>query len=109
MVKERRRSERLTSNLFVDLESAQTDIVRGRGVVVDVSMNGFAVQTEAPLEINETVNCYVEVPVIFKAQVVRQVSAGQMKVYGLKIRGMGLLDKFLLKKVLQGPRKTKKV
>ena len=70
MAKDRRRAERLAANLFTEIETVSGDRL-GRGVVVDVSTTGLAVDTEADLPMNGHVKCHIEIPLNIKAKVVR--------------------------------------
>ena len=108
MKSDKRKQERLNANLFVELESLAGDIL-GRGVVIDVSLSGFGVDTEADLPIEKQIECHLEVPLRLRATVVRIIPGGQMKRYGLRFKGQSFLDKFLLKKILKGNRHTKKI
>lgn len=109
MAKERRKQERLETNLFAELESLPLKENLGRAVVIDVSMSGFAVETEADLTPNNELGCHIEVPIYIRAKVVRSISQGQMKKYGLMFVGQSFLDKLVLKKMLKGRRQTKKI
>jgi len=107
--KERRRSERFGSNMFVQFENPLVDEIIGRGVVVDVSKSGFAVDTETDLLLEKEYKCHLEIPLSVTAKVVRQVTPGQMKRYGLRIVGLGFWDKLMLRKSLKGHLHTRKV
>ena len=109
MSRERRRQQRLDANLFAELHDPATDDTLGRGVVVDVSLGGMAVETEANLEIPSRVGCYVEIPFFVRAEIVRRETKGNITRYGLRFAGQTFIDKLLLKKLLRGKRKTKKV
>jgi hypothetical protein len=108
MGQERRRMTRLESNFFVEFETSMQEVA-GRGVVVDVSIAGLAVDTEAELNIGDVLLCHAEIPFTVKAKVVRQVKPGQMKRYGLQFVGQSFIEKLLLRKLLKGERKTRKV
>ena len=105
---ERRQNKRLDSNLFVDFVSNDKEPL-GRGVIIDVSIGGFGVDTETDLEIDKTYECYMEVPLIVKAKLVRREMKGQMKRYGLQFVGLGFFNKLLLRRILKGERATRKV
>lgn len=107
--RERRAAERVVANLFLEIVNPYLKESMGRGVVVDVSLSGFAIETETDLSINDEVDCYIEIPYTVRAQVVRRISSGQIKKYGLKILKQGFFDKLLLKKVLKGKLYTQKV
>ncbi len=109
MVKERRRAERLGSNLFAQLRPVGESESIGRGVVIDVSLSGFGLETETELEIDKTYEFDVEVPITFQAKVVRSISPGQMKKFGVKISGQTFLGKILLRRLLKGKRETVKL
>jgi len=110
MTKERRRTERLASQLFITIIPRNvSDEFRGRGVVVDVSHLGLAVETEAELDMGEVYDCQVELPYPIQARVVRGYKTGVVKRYGLEIIGQGFMDKLVLKKLLKGRRRTKKI
>jgi len=110
MTKERRRTERLPSQLFITIHPRNlTDDFRGRGVVVDVSHLGLAVETEADLEMGQIYDCHVELPYPIHARVVRRYKSGAVRRYGLEIVGQGFMDKLVLKKLLKGRRRTKKI
>jgi hypothetical protein len=110
MTRDRRRAERYPSRLFIELQFPETyeDVV-GRGVVVDVSRLGLAVETEADLDIDTTYDCHVEVPFVLKARVVRRYTSGQIKRYGLEIVNQGFMDKMIFKKILKGKKFTRKI
>ena len=82
MTKERRRQERFSANLFTELMSASGHRL-ARGIVVDVSLGGLAIETEAGLAVGDVVDCHVELPFKVKAKVVRVISNGQRAVFGL--------------------------
>ena len=109
MSNERRRQKRFNANLFADLETLESGAGLGRGVVVDVSLSGLAVETETDLPEGTEVGCYVEVPFFLKARVMRRIADGQMKRYGLRFVGQGIVDKLLLRKLLKGKRRSRKV
>ena len=109
MSKERRRAQRLDANLFAELETADGRGL-GRGVVVDVSLTGLAVQTEADLSPNDAVICHVEIPLDLVADVVRVASrSAAVRTYGLRFKKTSLLEKFLIRRLLRGSLKTRKV
>ncbi len=105
---ERRRAERLESNLFAVIRANGDSSKLGRAIVIDVSVSGFAVETETDMEVGKDYQFDVEIPITFKAKVVRSLTPGQMKKYGLKIVGQGFFSKLLLKKLLKGSRQTVK-
>lgn len=110
MSRERRRAERISSRMFVELRPRSVlDDFKGRGVVVDVSHLGLAVETEAELDMNTVYDCHVELPFALKARVVRRYKTGQLNRYGLEIVGQGFLDQFLLKRILKKSTATRKV
>jgi hypothetical protein len=109
MSSERRRDKRLDANLFVDIVNLTLKEPVGRGVAVDVSISGFGIDGEMDLNLNETYECYMEVPLVIKAKLVRREIKGQMKRYGFKFANLGFFDKLLLKKILKSDRTTKKV
>lgn len=106
---DRRRAERHSANLFMVLVDPKYKDSIGRGVVIDVSSTGLAIETESDLALNTPVECQVEIPFAIQAKVVRRISSGQIKRYGLLITKMGFLDRFLLKKAIKGRLQTKKV
>lgn len=110
MGKERRRTERLPAKLFVEMQPQQrAGGFKGRGVVVDVSHLGLAVETEAELNFDDIYDCHVEIPFALRARVVRKYNSGQIKKYGLEIVGQGFLDNFVMKRILRGKKATGKV
>lgn len=108
MNKNKRKNERYSSKLFVNIESNSNDFL-GRGVVLDVSLSGFGIETEAELEMNGEYICHLEVPLTIRAKVTRSHISGQIKHYGVRFMDQGLLDKILFKKILKGPRKTGRI
>jgi len=108
MGKERRRAERLDANLFAEIETSSGTRL-GRAVVVDVSLTGLAVESEVELPIDGKVFCHIEIPVTIKATVVRSVGNTMVRRYGLRIEDQGFLDKFVLRRLLRGPRRSRKV
>lgn len=108
MGKERRRAARHEANLFAEVETLAGESI-GRAVVTDVSFSGIALETEGELPADEQVICHVEIPLTLRATVVRGIKGGAMKRYGLRFEGQSFLDKLLMKKLLSGPRRTRKV
>lgn len=98
----------MSSSIFAELESTYKEHL-GRGVVLDVSISGFGIETEAELEIGHQINCYMEIPMTVRAEVVRRITNGQIKRYGLRFVGQGFFEKMVMKKILEGPKKTRKV
>lgn len=109
MGKERRRAERLKSNLFVNFEDSSPRRAKARGVVVDVSPYGFALETEAELNLNDIYFCNIEIPFALRAKVVRRSTMGQMKQYGMMLVKNSMLDMWVLKKLVKGIRRTRKI
>ena len=109
MAPERRRAQRFDANLFLDIQSPESGETAGRGVVVDVSSTGMAIDTEATLDVNHDVECHVEIPLIIRARVVRLISQGHMKRYGVRFEKQSFFDRLLLRRLLKGPRRTRKV
>lgn len=109
MAEDKRKQKRLVANLFAELESPTSGMGLGRAVVVDVSASGIAIDSEADLSIGEKVECNIEVPLIFQVKVVRVQSKGQIKRYGLQLMNQGFLDKMLIRKILKGNLRTRKV
>lgn len=108
MNKNKRKCERFSSKLFVNLEGADNQFI-GRGVVLDVSLSGFGVETEAELNFDQECICHLEIPLTVRTRVVRRESSGQIKHYGLQLIGQSFLDKMLFKKILSGPKKTGRI
>lgn len=106
---ERRKLERLDSKLFVDFDSLPLKESVGRGVVLDVSLGGFGVETELDMKQGEIYLCHIEIPLTLQARIVRSEIKGQMKRYGLQFVGQNFFDKLVLKKLLKGRRSTRKV
>ena len=106
---ERRRAERVAANLFVTMTTGVHKEKIGRGVVVDVSRGGFAVETEADIGLEQIVDCHIEVPLRFRAQVVRRTRPGQLIRYGLKLTEMGFMNRILFKRFLKDALQTRKV
>ncbi len=77
--------------------------------MVDVSLGGVALESESEFSPGDLVECMIEVPLVFQAKVVRFEMKGQIRRYGLKFVSQSIFDKLLLKKVLKGPRRTRKV
>jgi len=109
MTQNRRKKSRFDANLFVEISSTTLKEVLGRGVVIDVSLSGVAIETEVEMDLNREFDLHVEVPLFIRARVVRSLAPGRLKRYGLKFMGQGFLDRLLLKKLLKGSRATKKV
>ena len=105
-MREKRSEKRMDSNLFALIRDIGDASKVGRGIVIDVSVSGFAVETESDLSIGNEYEFDVEVPITFRAKVVRSLTPGQMKKYGLQMQGQGFFSKFLLKKLLKGKRST---
>src|SRR5262252_8519916 len=108
MASDRRRAQRMKANLFAEIESADGTRL-GRAVVTDVSVSGVAVESEAELPINSEVVCYVEVPIMFKAKVVRSIPTSAVRTFGLRIVDQSFWDRLVFRRVLKGPRSTRKV
>ena len=109
MSKERRRAERLEANLFAELETVDGRSL-GRAVVTDVSLTGLAVETEADIQARDTVVCHVEIPLDLVATIVRgQNQSATVHRFGLRFKSMSFLEKFLIRRLLKGSRRTRKV
>lgn len=108
MGKERRRAERLDANLFAEIETVSGTRL-GRAVVTDVSLTGLAVESEVDLPIDGKVICHIEIPVNLKAIVVRSVGNSAVRRYGLRFEGQGFWDKFFLRRMLRGTRRSRKI
>ena len=109
MKRERRRQRRYESNMFAAFSSVGYGDPMGRGVVTDVSLGGFGVETESTLPLGGEVYCNVEIPFQVKIRVVSQQTAGQRRRYGVQFMEMGLLDRMLLKRAIRRGLFTKKV
>ncbi|OVE76115.1 hypothetical protein BVX98_06450 [bacterium F11] len=107
--RERRKTDRLESKFFLEIFKLPSKEKKGRGVVVDVSLTGMAIETEADLKPGDTLECHIEAPVRIKTKVVRHLIPGQVKTYGLKMVNLSLLDKLVIKKILKGSRLTRKI
>jgi len=109
MAKERRRAERLDANLFAEIDSPDGRVM-GRAVVTDVSISGIGIETEGELPLNADVICHIEVPLNLRAFVVREKnSTAAVHKYGLKFSGLTFVEKFLVRRILNGTRKTRKI
>ena len=109
MSKERRRAERLDANLFAELETVDGRSL-GRAVVTDVSLTGLAIETEADVQPSDVVVCHVEIPLNLLATVVRSQNAtAAVRRFGVRFKGLSLIEKFLIRRLLKGSRKTRKV
>ena len=95
--------------MFIDFENEVYKEDIGRGVVVDVSVSGFAVDTETEMDVGKDYLCHIEIPLNVRARVMRRITEGQMKRYGLKFIGQSFFEKWLLRKAIKGKRQTKKV
>ena len=108
MASDKRKQERFDANLFAELNSA-SGVSYGRAVVIDVSLSGIALETESDLSAGEEIECDIEMPLRFRAKVMRTVMEGQVKRYGLRFCDQSFFDKLLLKKILKGRRQSRKV
>ncbi|MCG3203857.1 MAG: hypothetical protein KCHDKBKB_00534 [Elusimicrobia bacterium] len=109
MDKQNRKKERLAAHLFAELTSSNSGKSLGRGIVVNVSLSGLGVETEADLSINDIISCHIEIPLKLDAKVVRIEGSGQLRKYGLLFRSQSLFDKIILKKLFSGSLKTRKL
>jgi hypothetical protein len=109
MSQEKRRQKRLEANLFAELVLIPSGDPRGRAVVVDVSLSGVALESEVDLDVNDVVECNIEIPIRFEAKVVRRIMKGQVKRYGLQFKHQSIFDKIFLKRALKGSRLSTKV
>jgi len=107
--KERRRQQRFGANMFADFTSVGYSDPLGRGVVMDVSVGGLAVETEAELPLGGEVYCHIEIPFQVRVRVVSQHTSGQRRRFGLQFLDMGILDRLLLKRAMRRGLFTKKV
>lgn len=106
---EKRRHQRVNTNLFIKINHPAFQDGTNRGVAVDLSFSGFAIETEADIAINEVLDCEIEIPFSIKGKVVRRVGGGQMAKYGVRFEGLGFFDKLFLKRVLKGRKRTNKI
>ncbi len=109
MTKEKRKQPRLEANLFAELSGRPSGDPLGRGVVVDVSLSGLAIETEADFSVDDMVTCHIEVPLKLEARIVRRISNGQVKKYGLRFENQSIFDRFMFKKILKGKRQTRRI
>ena len=109
MDKNNRKQKRLDARLFTELTSPTSGNSLGRGVVLNVSLSGVGIESEADLSINENVTCHIEVPVQLEAKVVRISGEGQVKRFGLKFKNQSIFDKLVFKRVLKGSLQTRKL
>ena len=107
--KERRRHHRHHSNMFIDVETIGTSEQVARGIVTDVSSSGLAMESDNDLSIDKDFNCFVEFPVKMKVKVVRRRRKGQSIVYGLRIVEPGMFDRLILRYLLRGRLRTRKL
>jgi hypothetical protein len=108
--KDRRKAPRFESRLFVNFQGPNDGgQSNGRGVMVDVSRLGFAIDTESELEPGVVYDCHVEMPFALRAKVVRLYSRGLLRRYGMEIVSPSIIDRLLLRKLLKGNRFSKKV
>jgi hypothetical protein len=108
MGKERRRAKRVESNLFALVRNLGEEDASGRAVVVNASTRGFGIETELDLETEKEYEFDIEVPLTFRAKVVRSLTPGQMKRYGVQVTGLGFFGRLLLNRLLKGNLKTVK-
>lgn len=106
--KERRKKERLDAKLFLEILTSNKEKL-GRGVLVDISMSGLGIETESDLVKGKEYVIEVEVPLTLKAKVVRQIQDGVIKQYGLHLKDQGVIDKFVLSRILKKRMKTRKI
>jgi len=105
----RREKPRFDARMFAELFQLPLKESKGRAIVVDISLTGIAVDTEADLDVGNEMDCHIEVPIRIKAKVVRRITSGQIKRYGLRFIGQSFLDKIIMRKLLKGSRTTKKI
>ena len=99
----------MAAHLFAELMSSFTGESVGRGVVVDVSLEGVAIDTEAGLAIGDQVMLHIEMPLRILATVMRRDNVGQVKRYGFKFKNQSIFDRFFFKRLLKGKMQTRKL
>jgi hypothetical protein len=110
MSRERRRAERYSAQIFINFGIDTTENpLEKRGVIIDVSRLGFAVETAADLEMGREYDCQVELPFSVRLKVMRRIPSGGVRRYGLEIVNSGFLDKLILRRLIKGARYTKKI
>jgi len=112
-----RKSKRVSSAILIDIFETTSAVPKGRGCIVDLSIGGLALESEASLPIGDELFLRIYVhdsndaaPVEFYAQVMRFQEFGNIYHYGLKFTRLGFFDKFKLRKninrLIAGAKKT---
>lgn len=99
-----RRFKRLPSSILIDLYETNSTVPKGRGCIVDVSLGGMAIETEASLPIGDELFLRIFIhqqnsaPLELYANVMRVQQVDNLFHYGLRYTRLGFFGKFKLRR-----------
>ncbi|MEW6041002.1 MAG: PilZ domain-containing protein [Elusimicrobiota bacterium] len=105
----KRKFLRISSSILIDLYERGSVVPKGRGCIVDISLGGLAVETEASIAIGDELFVRIFLhekegkefePIEMYATVMRFQQVGNLYHYGLKYSRMGIIRKFKIRKSL---------
>ncbi|MFN3966538.1 MAG: PilZ domain-containing protein [Endomicrobiia bacterium] len=104
----RRKYIRIPVTILVDLYPSDSLAKKGRGCIVDLSLGGMAIETEAELELNSEIFMRINLPTdggqtIFDvfANVIRKQDMGNIFHYGVKYTRINFFEKLKLRSFIK--------
>ncbi len=105
---QRRKYPRIPVTILVDLFTPDSSVKKARACIVNISLGGMAIETEAKLELNSEILTRInllsnEQHTILNvfAIVVREQNLGNLYHYGLKYTRMNFFEKFKLRNFIK--------
>jgi len=104
----KRKYVRIPVTILVDLFTPDSQIKKGRACIVDLSLGGMAIETEAELELNSEIFLRINLPSDGKstmldvfANVIRQQQIGNLYHYGIRYTRMNIFEKIKLRNFIK--------
>ncbi|OGS22962.1 MAG: hypothetical protein A2252_07755 [Elusimicrobia bacterium RIFOXYA2_FULL_39_19] len=96
-----RKHKRFFTDILVDLFTPDALTNKGRGVIIDMSITGMAIETESLLDVETELLVYIRLPNHksghqFFAEIVRMQDFGNLHRYGLNYTRISLAEKIML-------------
>jgi len=111
----KRKYVRIPVTILVDLYPPDSSVKKGRGCIVNLSLGGMAIETEAELELNSEIFLRINLPSDGKsaildvfANVIRQQQIGNLYHYGLRYTRINFFEKLRLRSFIKRWIKTHK-
>lgn len=100
----KRKHPRFNVTIKADIYLAESSILQGKGIVIDISLGGLCIESTAELHLYSTLIIHLKLdPEIFtfEGEILRKEQKGPVFSYGVKYKGLNLFAKFKLKKRIE--------